>query len=99
MNKAAREVRNDLSRRHADNHHQPWSDEEIETLMTWSDLHSEEYLALIAEELGRTIEACRQRYYEITWGHTDTRQRYAEAPRENVRWVDDDEWPDWYVRG
>lgn len=59
--------RNAESKWVAENDGQPWSAEEIEELHAYWD-GSEEMLFEIAELLGRTIEACRQRYYE-TRGH------------------------------
>mgnify|MGYP003607888971 CR=1 FL=1 len=58
-----RDERNALSRNHADHHGEPWTDGEIETLRERWDGRGEELLAEIAEELGRTIQACRQMYY------------------------------------
>lgn len=54
--------RNDESRNVAKHHTEPWSADETEQLLGFWD-GSEETLAEIAEILGRTIEACRQRYY------------------------------------
>jgi hypothetical protein len=53
---------NDLSRNKAVHHTEPWSGEEQEILRGFWD-GSDETLAEIAETLGRTIEACRQKYY------------------------------------
>lgn len=60
---AERAARNDESRNKAENHSEAWTVDEYEFLRTqWVD-KSEEELATIAEILGRTIEACRQKYY------------------------------------
>ena len=91
--------RNDESRRNATHHTMPWCSDELEVLLMWDK--SEPELIAIAELLGRTIEACRQRWYEeqshrvrhVT--HTTTQT----TTTTTVHWVDDDDWPDWYVRG
>jgi hypothetical protein len=55
-------VRNDMSRNKAKHHSEPWSGEEQDLLRGFWD-GTEATLAEIAETLGRTIEACRQKYY------------------------------------
>ena len=60
---STRNERNALSRNNANHHGEPWTDGEIEAMRERWDGHGEELLAEIAEELGRTIEACRQVYY------------------------------------
>lgn len=67
MNDKDRLARNDESRTYAEHHAEPWSGDEIDFLMTWEG--GEEDLAALAELLGRTIEACRQRFYEVRRGH------------------------------
>lgn len=62
---------NDLSRNTASRHRDPWSDDDLEWLMIWD--HTEGMLIEIAEMLGRTIEACRQRYYYPAGQHADVR--------------------------
>jgi hypothetical protein len=59
---------NDKSRNKAKHHAEQWSADELEQLMSYWD-GTEETLADIAEMLGRTIEACRQRYYLGRRGH------------------------------
>lgn len=60
-------ARNDESRNRADKHREPWSGEELEFLLEfWQDPTTSE--AEVAETLGRTIEACRQRFYETLHG-------------------------------
>lgn len=61
--------RNAESKLYAENDGQPWSSEEVEELVGYWD-GTDETLAEIAEMLGRTIEACRQRYYDtLRIGH------------------------------
>ena len=57
-----RQVINDLSRNTATHHAEPWSAEEMDLLQTFWD-GTDETLAEIAEALGRTVEACRQKHY------------------------------------
>ena len=59
---AKRNERNAMSRNTATHFGEPWTEGELESVMRW-DGHSEELLAEIAEELGRTIQACRHMYY------------------------------------
>jgi len=63
--------RNDESRTKAGHHAEPWSSDEIEILLTWDG--SEAELLEMAELLERTIEACRQRFYEARRGHLRVR--------------------------
>lgn len=50
-------------------HRTRWTRDEIAFLMSeWEADHSEANLAVIAELLGRTEDACRQRWYETKWG-------------------------------
>lgn len=49
------------------NHATRWTVQEVEFLAeSWDG--TEETLSAVAELLERTVEACRQRYYEWTWG-------------------------------
>lgn len=97
----ARKARNENSLGGAEHHREAWLDYELELLMEWD--HSEEGLAELAELLGRTIEACRQRYYEARKGRRRTRsveRTTTTVTTTRVVWQDDDEWnPEWYVRG
>lgn len=61
-NYETRAVANEASRQHAGHHSEPWSATELELLAEW-DGSSETDLADLAELLGRTIEACRQKFY------------------------------------
>ena len=102
---ARREV-NDESRNHAGHHGEPWSGYEIDLLLQWDGSESE--LLDLAEMLGRTVEACRQRFYEARSGKVRDPRATARRTRSVTRtvttttrvvWDDEDEWPDWYVRG
>jgi len=65
-NTRARTERNDESRARADQHQQPWSENELELLLEiWDEgIPSIEDQIALAELLGRTVEACRQKLYE-----------------------------------
>lgn len=103
-----RAVENDRSRNRAEHHKEPWSMTELELLLQWDGSHDE--LALTAELLGRTIEACRQQFYisrkEGIHVRRTTTRRSVETVVEEVhvtrpRWSpeDDEEWPaEWYIR-
>lgn len=61
-NYAARQEANEHSRNTAEAHGEIWEAHEVELLEEcWSDVDLPE----IAETLGRTIEACRQKHYDI----------------------------------
>lgn len=61
-------ARNDASRKHAEHHGEPWTLDELDELCrNWDG--TDETLEVIAFCFGRTIEACRQRYYEHVHGH------------------------------
>jgi hypothetical protein len=98
-----RQTANEVSRNTAEHHREAWSQTELEVLSLWD--HTEETLADLAELLGRTIEACRQRYYEAAADGFTTRATRARSATRTVRvtttikWEDDDEYPDYYVRG
>lgn len=103
--------RNADSTRWADHHRQPWTEYEDEFLQElWTDSHTEQALVEIAEALGRTIEACRERYYKVrraeavTYttrtvterrGQTETRETKVEKRRP--AWMDEEDLPEWYV--
>jgi len=55
--------RNAASKAHAINDGQPWAPDELDWLESWDG--TEEYLAELAELLGRTIEACREKFYKV----------------------------------
>lgn len=53
---------NEVSRTYAEHHAEIWEAHEVELLEEcWSEANIEE----IAETLGRTIEACRQKHYSL----------------------------------
>lgn len=66
--------RNAESKAQAEHDREPWSSEELEWLATWDG--TEGYLRELAELLGRTIEACRERFYKCrragTWTESTT---------------------------
>lgn len=99
---ARREV-NDESRNRAEHHGEPWTGYEIDLLMQWDGSESE--LLDLSEMLGRTVEACRQRFYETRSGKVRTPRPSRRSVTRTVTtttrivWEDDDEYPDWYVRG
>jgi hypothetical protein len=65
-----RQILNDMSRSTANHHSEPWSSEETALLREcWGEVPLEE----ISETLGRTIEACRQRYYYPQGQHKEAR--------------------------
>lgn len=67
MDDVERLRRNAESKEHAEHDGEPWSGDELDILRLWSG--DEDELAVTAELLGRTIEACRQRFYEARRGH------------------------------
>lgn len=58
-----RKKTNEESRNAADAHRELWSADEVELLMGF--FGEEEDLIELAEILGRTVEACRQKAYEV----------------------------------
>lgn len=83
MSQDARD-RNEASRNKAKHHREPWEEYELEFLVVLWD-GTEQTLTEIAEELGRTIEACRQRWYENKWG--EPIHRPAPAPLHESGWL------------
>lgn len=83
---AERLRRNSLSSIHAVNAGEPWDDEDVEALMVLWD-GTEDTLAEIAEMLGRTIEACRQRYFNVLAGRT--RNSTPKTPLHQSGWMYD----------
>lgn len=97
--------RNDASRNHAVHHGEQWSREEIEFLRAfWPEAKGYDEEAEVAEALGRTIEACRQRFYEDRWGRgvqvktTTTTTTTTTSTYMGVQDDPDDQWwsPDYY---
>jgi hypothetical protein len=58
--------KNDRSLGSATHHREPWSADEVAFLLDWDG--SDEELSLTAELLGRTREACRERFYKTKRG-------------------------------
>lgn len=81
-----KKIRNELSRNEAANFAEPWAAYEVEELEGfWGDVPLDE----IALALGRTIEACRQKHYELRNGvvRTDTATvKAAKAVRTTNEW-------------
>jgi hypothetical protein len=100
----ARRRRNDEARNHADHHTYNWEPEEDEALLIlWAPPHhNEATLVELAEFLGRTTEACRQRYHLLIRGYvtrtTTTRTTTETTTTETRRpaWMDEDGLPEWY---
>lgn len=97
--------RNDESRYRADNHAEQWTKEEDEFLQAfWKDADEAE----VAEILGRTIEACRQRFYIVRRGEVKSTvvERSDDSMEVGTRYIGllddpDDQWwsPDYYTKG
>lgn len=99
--KSERKRRNDRSSTRADHFRENWDEAEVELLLTWDRTESE--LTEMAEILGRTREACRDRYYstirarqtgpvQIFTRTTTTTERW-----DYGRWSDGDEYSQgWY---
>lgn len=66
-------LRNAESKGGAGHDMEPWDTDALDLLMQWDG--SEPELALTAELLGRTIEACRQRFYQTRRGLRGIRVR------------------------
>jgi hypothetical protein len=69
MTTTARLARNAESKKAAEHDGQPWSAEEMDILMLC--VRDEDFVDA-AEMLGRTIEACRQRFYVTRRGEATT---------------------------
>jgi hypothetical protein len=65
-----RRVVNESSREKADKYRQPWDADELDFLKVEFERAKgrPELEVVVAECLGRTVEACRQRYYEFLHG-------------------------------
>lgn len=85
QNYETRREANEASLVGATHHREVWESFEIELLEEgWAD--DESTLSEIAELLGRTIEACRQKHYEIKQGKVRaTRTKQAKSQR-NSQW-------------
>lgn len=62
----ARLAKNEESLNKATHHREVWEADELALLLTWDQTNAE--LEVMAEILGRTIEACRQRFYDVKAG-------------------------------
>lgn len=102
----ARLARNDESRNRAEHYREEWTAEEDEFLQAfWKDADEAE----VAEILGRTIEACRQRFYVVRRGEasgvtartTSTTAASKGAVYLGIHDDPDDQWwsPDYYTKG
>lgn len=80
-----RKAANDDSRNRAEHHTEEWAAEEVALLEEcWNDVPLEE----IAETLGRTIEACRQKHYEIGRAKVRRAQDVIDRAEKTVdRWT------------
>lgn len=80
-----RQAVNDASRARAEHHTEIWEAHEVELLEEgWAD--DEATLPEIAELLGRTIEACRQKHYSLKEAAArDSRTKRAKSAR-NSQW-------------
>jgi len=95
MAKKDRLERNAASKAKAENDGQPWGSDELDVLRMWDG--SEGELAAVAELLGRTIEACRERFYKDRRGYQVTRTTEVRITRttEVYRgWMEGDD-PGW----
>lgn len=79
-----RKKRNDLSRNEAKSYMEPWSADEVELLESeWTTKVKD--LEALASLLGRTVEACRQKHYELSKNPT---QVVSERKLETVdKWT------------
>lgn len=104
---ARREARNVASKQGAEHDKELWDVSEDQQLLEyWDEFPAEE----VAEMLGRTIEACRQRRYTLLWALREGRniqvRQLGKHTREKEAYVpipagpDEDQWwaPDYYVR-
>lgn len=78
-----RKERNDRSRNEAKSYMEPWSADEVELLESEWTTKIEDLTAL-ASLLGRTVEACRQKHYDLG----KQPERVAEKKLETVsKWT------------
>ena len=82
-NYEVRREANELSRDTAEQHREIWEDHELELL---EEGWSETALPEIAELLGRTIEACRQKHYEIQHRQTRSGRTKRAKAHHNSQW-------------
>lgn len=80
-----RQAANDLSRTKATAHQELWEEFEIELLEEgWSA--DEATLPEIAELLGRTIEACRQKHYDLRKARETAGRTARRKAHRNSQW-------------
>jgi hypothetical protein len=89
--------RNAASKATAINDGQEWSAEELDWLNSWDG--TPEYLEELAELLGRTIEACRERFYKARRGQVTRTTRTTTVTRTTTTevyrgWMEGDD-PGW----
>lgn len=97
-------ARNDESRNRAEHHALPWEAEELEFLLVFfADAKGDpEAEREVAEALGRTIEACRQRFYQTRRGQCATvevRTTTTETTTVTYRGLMDDPDDRWWEPG
>lgn len=103
MSHVERLRRNDKSRNRAERFGEEWDVQDDEFLQAfWKDEDEEE----VAEALGRTIEACRQRFYIVRRGEVQPGQPVGRSNAGVPRYIGafddpDDQWwsPDYYTPG
>lgn len=82
---------NAVSKAHAEHDGEEWTAEQLEWLQSWDG--TEEYLRELAELLGRTIEACRERYYVRRrtgdWSITTTKTIRTQTTVTYRGWTED----------
>jgi hypothetical protein len=81
---AQRQAANDASRARAEHHNEIWEAYEIELLEEgWGEDTAVEE---IAELLGRTIEACRQKHYDLGQAKLRARSTKQAKSSNNSQW-------------
>lgn len=80
---AERRAANEESLGGAEHHAERWSSEELEVLVACFTTDPEG-LATLAEQLGRTVEACRQRYYLHQSGKTKASEKAEKKAAETL---------------
>lgn len=76
---------NEQSRTRAEHHQELWEAYEVELLEEgWAD--DEATLDEIAELLGRTIEACRQKHYDLAKAKVHQRRTKQAKATKNSQW-------------
>ena len=79
-----RQIANDESRAKAEHHQELWGEWEVELLEEgWGEGTA---TAEIAELLGRTIEACRQKHYELGQQAIRTQRTKQAKSSRNSQW-------------